>query len=161
MLGSATGFEMFGLDNPFVGVQEYDNGEVPVPLPLRLALAAELQAPILWSVPAFAEGKGSMVTLTASVAVHPYPLVTVNVYVVFAVGSATGLEILGLLSPVVGDQEYVSGGVPVPEPFSVAFGAVRHAPILISVPAFAVGEGFTVTVIEAALEQAPVVPVTV
>ena len=58
-----------------------------------------------WSAPVVAVGKLFTVTVTLSVPVHPFPLSTVSVYVVVAVGFAMGFEILELLSPEDGAHE--------------------------------------------------------
>lgn len=75
------------------------------------------------------------------------------------IGWAVGLATFGLLSPLTGVHEYDSGPDPVPEPFNMAFD-VGHIPIVASLPALAVGSGFTVTVTESVAVQ-PYISVTV
>ena len=50
-------------------------------------------------------GKGFTVTVIFAVEEHPPAFVPVTVYVVVAVGLATGFAIFGLSRPVTGDQE--------------------------------------------------------
>src|SRR6218665_2049527 len=96
----------------------------PPTAPLSVVLPP---AQMVTSGPAFATS-ASTVTVTASVPEHP-PLEAVTVYVVVAVGVATGLAMLALLNPVVGNHVYV---VP-PEAPSVAVppqASVMSAPAL-------------------------------
>jgi hypothetical protein len=67
--------------------------------------------------------------------------VAVNVYVVVVVGVAVGFETVGLLNPVVGDQEYVipaTAAIPIAAPV----GFVTHV-MDKSAPAFAAGKPVT------------------
>jgi hypothetical protein len=88
---------MPGLLKPVDGLQEYD---VP-PDPLSVVFPP---AQTVASVPALAVGNALTVTMTLSSSLQPLALVTVKVYVVVETGEATGLAMLGLLRPVVGDQ---------------------------------------------------------
>ena len=98
------------------------------------------------SAPAFDVGTAVFtVTITASLAVHPLAgFVPVKVYVVVAVGSAVGLEMVALLNPAVGVHEYVVA----PEatiPIAAPAGFVTHVTVA-SAPALMVGAVvFTVT----------------
>src|SRR5512138_2114702 len=58
------------------------------------------------------EGAERMVTNTLSEPVNVLESVTVTLYQVVAEGTATGLGMVGSLSPVTGVHEYVYGGVP-------------------------------------------------
>ena len=65
---------------------------------------------------------------------QPKVFVPVTVYVICAVGFRTGFEIFGLLNPAEGFQRYVVA--------PVAFNVIFPPPqIVLSVPAFIVGEG--------------------
>jgi hypothetical protein len=67
---------------------------------------------ILVSKPACAIGIAFTVTSTVSIDVQLFASVTVTVYVVVFAGLAVGCAMSAALSPVVGDHEYVYGGVP-------------------------------------------------
>ena len=85
--------------NPVAGAHEY----VPPPVALSVVL---FPAQIATSAPALTELPLNTVTVTMSIAVHE-PFVAVNVYVVVAVGVATGLAIVVELNPVGGVHAYV------------------------------------------------------
>ena len=95
-----------------------------------------------------------IVTVTDAVSEHPLASVTVTTYVVVAPGVAEGLETVVLLNPLAGDQEK-----PVP-PLALS---VVELPLHMATPdpAVAVGNGLTVIVTLAVLEQFPLETVTV
>src|ERR1051326_6986495 len=88
-------------------------------------------------LPALATGEGFTVTMTVAVAEQP-PLETVSVYVVVAVGVATGFWHVEQLRLADGAQEYV---LP-PLPFRVVFCPEQIVALL---PALATGVALTVT----------------
>ena len=130
IVGFATGFAQVVQLSPVEGLQE----KVPAPTPLRVV---ELPIQIDLSAPALTAGMGNVVIVIISVLVQLLS-VTTNVYVVLAVGEATGFEMFGLLKLAAGDQLYV---VP-PLPFSVVF---IPGQTVTSGPAFATGAGPTKT----------------
>jgi hypothetical protein len=153
-VGEAVGLDTVVELNPVAGDHEYE-----LPATAVAPIEAEVVVHVnVAGVPALAAG-GVVFTVivTELVAVHPFAPVTVTVYVVVAVGVATGFDIVVELNPVAGDHEYV-------------FPATEVAPIVAEVvvqvnvaaePAFTDGAFlFTVTVTVLAAVQ-PFVPVTV
>jgi hypothetical protein len=95
--GVATGFGMVEL----LSVPDGDHAYVPPPVALSVVL---VPPQMLAGDPALATGRGSTITLTVSVALHP-ACVPVTVYKVVLPGFAVGFAIVELLSPADGDQE--------------------------------------------------------
>jgi allophanate hydrolase subunit 1 len=145
VVGLATGFAMIPELNVNTGLQLY----VPPPVAPNV-----VDAPlhIVTSLPALAVGGGVTVTITASVAVQP-PVVTVTVYVVVVVGFAIGLAIVVELNPNAGLQLYV----PPPVAAKVVDNPLQ---MVTSLPALAIGVGFTVTITASVAEQPAAVTVT-
>jgi len=144
--GLATGLAIAALLNPVLGLHEY----VVPPLAPNVV---ELPEQKLTSAPAFATGVGVTVTTTASVE-EQVPFDAVTVYVIVVLGEATGFAMFVALNPVAGNHVYV---VP---PEADKFVLVPEQ-IAASAPAFAVGEGFTVTTTTSVEVHEPFATVTV
>lgn len=95
-VGLATGLEHVVQLNPVDGLHE----KFPAPVPLSVV---EFPIQIEASAPVLTEGSGKIFTITWSVSVQLF-CDTIKVYVVVAVGLATGFEIFGLLKLPEGDQ---------------------------------------------------------
>ena len=78
--------------------------------------------------------------------VQPFASVLVTVYVVITEGKAVGLEILGLLKPLEGDQTYVTPPVALSE-------TTDPGQTMVLLPAVISGKGFTETFIESKFVQ--------
>jgi hypothetical protein len=91
-VGEATGFEIFGLFKLDAGDQLY----VAPPLPFNVVLKP---GQTVTSAPAFATGGGPKAIRTLSVLLQVVVYVDTSVYVVAAVGEATGFAIVVLLNP--------------------------------------------------------------
>lgn len=143
--GVATGFAQVVQLKPVEG----DQINVPLPVPDKVVL---LPSQMVAEGPALAEGTAGYVMVAASVA-DPQLLVTVSVYVVTAVGVATGFAQVVQLNPEEGAHE----NVPLPVPFRTTLSPEQTE---ISGPAFAVGAGVIVTVCDFVPEHPFVVAVT-
>ena len=110
---------------------------------------------IFWVVPPLTLGCGFTFTVIVSFAVHELPSVPVTIYVVVVVGDAVGLE-QGLQdNPVAGDQVYDVAPV-------ACSPTLKPTHIVLSAPAFTVGNMLTVTVtVAVSLQLAPLMPITV
>ncbi len=89
---------------------------------------------MIWSVPAFAIGRGFTVRIILSIAEQLFISVTVTVYSVVIVGLATGFGIFEALKPELGLQAYI---IP-PEAFKLVLFPMQ---IALSGPALAGGKG--------------------
>jgi hypothetical protein len=101
-------------------------------------------------------GTGFTVTVTVAVLVQPFNAVPVTVYVVVAVGEATGLAQVVQLSPVEGAQLYVFAPLAVSVTLLPAH-IVAGLGLMVIV---GLGRTVTVTVVDA-VHPAPLVPITV
>ena len=109
------------------------------------------------SFPVTASGSGLTVTVTVFDWLQPVPvMVSVTVYVVVAVGFAVGFGSTVEFNPADGLQEYV---LPMTEAPPIVVLPPKH--MTLSVPAFAAGNGLTVTVTVFVLEQPVAVIVSV
>ena len=123
--------------NPVAGVQEYVSPETDA-APINTLLPLHMDT----SFPAFADGRGLIVTVTEFDLLHPVAIiVSVNTYVVVTVGFARGLETIEELNPVDGDHEYE---LPATDSAPMVVPVPRQMETLL--PASAAGSGATVTV---------------
>ena len=137
---------------------------VPPPLAVRTAVAPAHMIPSLLVVPEVsatkiaAAGNGLTVMVVLAVAVHPFALVTVTVYVVVPAGVTVIAEVV---APV------LHAYVPPPLAVSKADAPAQMVPSSLARPEvsatdiLAVGGGFTVMSTDVALEHVPTVTVTV
>ena len=131
VVGLAIGLEIFVKFNPVVGDHKYV-------VPPDAVNVVDVPLHIVTSLPALATGNGFTVTIILSVD-DPHEFDTVTMYVIVVVGLAIGLEIFVKFNPVVGDHKYV---VP-PDAINVVDVPLH---IVTSLPALAMGNGFTVTI---------------
>jgi hypothetical protein len=97
VVGDATGLAMFVAERPVAGLHEYV-------LPPVAFNVTELPAHMDVLLPALIVGSGFTVTVTVAVLEQPPVAVPVTVYVVVAVGEATGLAMFVAERPVDGDH---------------------------------------------------------